>query len=162
FLLLSFIIGDFLPRIFGNHYPEKALRVCTPVCSIFMLLAFPLTYVFLKISQIFSRTVYFDSSYEPNAQAKQEIIEMIHEAQLSPALELHDKKLIESVLTFREKIAREVMVPRVDLFSLSADTTIRDAAKILQREGYSRTPVYRNTVDNIVGVLMYKDILNKY
>jgi CBS domain containing-hemolysin-like protein len=54
------------------------------------------------------------------------------------------------------------MVPRVDVFSLSADTSIGEAAKLLQAEGYSRIPVYRNNVDNIIGVLMYKDILNKY
>jgi CBS domain containing-hemolysin-like protein len=54
------------------------------------------------------------------------------------------------------------MVPRVDLFSLSADVSIKEAAELLEEEGYSRTPVYRNNVDNIAGVLMYKDILNKY
>ena len=52
-------------------------------------------------------------------------------------------------------------MPRVDVFSLSSDTSIKEAAKILENEGYSRTPVYTDTVDNIVGVLMYKDILSK-
>ena len=59
-------------------------------------------------------------------------------------------------------MAREVMVPRVDMFSLSASTSIKEAAKLLENEGYSRIPVYQNTVDNIVGVLMYKDLLNKF
>lgn len=54
------------------------------------------------------------------------------------------------------------MVPRVNIFSLPVDTTIKDAIKLLEKEGYSRIPVYRNTVDNIVGVLMYKDLMAKY
>ncbi len=74
----------------------------------------------------------------------------------------HDKKLFESVLTFRERIVREVMVPRVDLFCLSESCSIKDAAESMQKEGYSRVPVYKNTQDHIVGVLMYKDILAKY
>lgn len=158
---LSFVVGDYFPRIFGTRHSKAALRFCTPLASIFMYIAFPLTFVFLKISQMSSKTVSFDYLTEPMAEAKQEIIDLIHKAEFSPSLDSHDKKLIESVLTFKERIAREVMVPRVDVFSLSADTTIKDAAKLIETEGYSRIPLYRNTVDNIVGVLMYKDLLNK-
>lgn len=162
FLLISFIFGEYLPRILGMRIPEKVLRMCTPFASIFMFLAFPITYIFLKISQSFSRTIYFDQLHEPEAQAKQEIIDIIEDAQLSPGINRHDKKLFESVLSFRERIAREVMVPRVNMFSLASTTTIKDAATLIAAEGYSRIPVYKNTVDEIVGVVMYKDILHKY
>lgn len=161
FILISFILGDYLPRIFGMRSPKTALRLCAPFSSFFMFMVFPISYVFLKISQSMSRTIYFDHLNEQMAEAKQEIIDIIHKTEVGPNLDIHDKKLIESVLTFKERIAREVMVPRVDVFSLSAETTIKAAAELIQREGYSRIPVYRNTVDNIVGVLMYKDILNK-
>lgn len=162
FIFLSFLIGDYLPRIFGTRSPGMAIMICAPLSSAFLFLVFPLTFIFLKISNSLSRTVYFDHLHEPMAQAKQEIIDIIQESLQSPALDIHDKKLLESVLSFRERIAREVMVPRVDVFSLSADTSIREAAQLLENEGYSRTPVYQNTVDNITGVLMYKDILQKY
>lgn len=162
FLLISFILGEYLPRILGMRFPEKMMRFCAPFSSIFMFLAFPITYIFLKISQSFSRTIYFDHQHEPEAQAKQEIIDLIQDAQLSPGINTHDKKIIESVLSFRERIAREVMVPRVNVFSLPADTTIKEAAKLLAPEGYSRTPIYKTTIDDITGVLMYKDILTKF
>jgi len=162
FLLASFVFGDYLPRILANRHPEAALRLSAPMASLFLFLTFPLSYLFLKISQPFSRTIYFDTSHEPEAQVKQEIIEIIQQSKLSPTLDPHDKELIQSVFTFRELIAREVMVPRVEVFSLAADTKIRDAARLIMEEGYSRIPIYRNSVDNIVGVLMYKDILGKY
>lgn len=162
FILVSFIFGDYLPRIFGTYSSEKAMRWCSPFSSPFLFLVFPVTFLFLKLSKILPHSFYLDYYQEPNAQAKQEIIDMIQDAQLNHTLETHDKKIIESVLRFRDRIAREVMVPRVDVFSLAADTSLIEAAKHLQKEGYSRTPVYRNTVDNIVGVLMYKDILKKY
>ena len=162
FLLFSFIIGEYLPRILGMGLPERVLRFCTPLSSIFMFLAFPLTFIFLKISQSFSRTIYFDQLHEPDAQAKQEIIDIIQGAELSPGINRHDKKLIESVLSFRDRIAREVMVPRVDVFSIPASTPIKEAANLIAAEGYSRTPIYRDTIDDIIGVVMYKDILTKY
>lgn len=162
FLLAIFVIGDFLPRIFGSRTPEAAMRFSASASSLFLFLAFPITYVFLRLSKALAQTPYFDYLEEPAAQAKQEIIDIVQKAELSPEIDLHDKKLIQSVLNFRNLLAREVMVPRVDLFSLSADVTIKEAAKLLENEGYSRTPVYRTTVDNIVGVLMYKDVLSKF
>jgi CBS domain containing-hemolysin-like protein len=160
--LLLFIVGDSLGRITGNRYPERSIRFAAPIVSFFMVLLFPLTFIFLKIFHRLPRTVYFDPSHEPTQEAKQELIEIIEESNLNTHLDPHDKKLIEAVMAFKDRIVREVMVPRVDIFSLPHDTTIEDAATLLYQEGYSRIPVYKDTLDNIIGVLMYKDILAKY
>ncbi len=162
FVVLSFLIGEIFPRFLGNRYPEIALKIAAPIASVFMLIAFPIAALFIKLAKTLWHTVYFDTLHEPQGQVKQEIIEMIQDADVGVNLDAIDKQLIESVMAFRERIAREVMVPRVKVFSLSADLSIKEAAKILESEGYSRTPVYRNTVDNIIGVLMYKDIMRKY
>lgn len=157
--LAFFFIGDYLPRLLGVKYPDLAIRIGAPVASIFMVLAFPVTYLFLKLSNVFSRTVYFDHLQEP---AKEELIEMIHESKMNKQLDPHDKQLIESVMEFKDRIAREVMVPRIDLFSLPADMPIQEAATTILKEGYSRIPVYQDSLDNIIGVLMYKDVIAKY
>ena len=124
-----------------------------------MLLALPITWIAIRLFHTQFRSVSFE---EPLSETKLEIIEIIQKSSLSHDLTKHEKELIESVLTFKDRIAREVMVPRVDVFSLSADTSIKEAAKLIKEEGYSRIPIYKNNVDNIVGVLMYKDILDKY
>ena len=160
-ILGSFVIGDYLPKMFGTRLPDNAINISLPLASPFLYLAFPLSFILLKISQSVSRDFYFDASQDASSQAKQEIIDLIQDAEVSPTLDIHDKKIIESVLTFKERSAKEVMVPRIDMFSLPAETTIKEAARLIQKEGYSRTPIYKNSVDNIVGVLMYKDILNK-
>ncbi len=159
---LFFIVGDYLARIVGSRYPEISIQLCALVSSFFMIAIFPLTFLFLKFSHCFSKTIYFNPLSEKAPEAKQEIIEIIEESNFTATLDPHDKKLIESVMAFKDRIAREVMVPRVDIFSLSHDTTMEEAAVFLHNEGYSRTPVYKHTLDNIIGVLMYKDILAKY
>jgi CBS domain containing-hemolysin-like protein len=159
FVTTSFMIGDFIPRILGSRFPDSILRFCAPFASIFMFIAFPITYLCLKLSGSQFQSISFE---EPLTQTKREIIDIIQRTKVGPELNTHEKKLIEYVLQFKDRIAREVMVPRVDVFSLSADTPIRRAAELVEKEGYSRIPIYRNTVDNIVGVLMYKDILNEY
>jgi CBS domain containing-hemolysin-like protein len=160
--LLLFLIGDYFARIMGNRYPERSIIFAGPVTSCFMVLLFPLTFIFLKLFHRLPRTIYFDPTHEPTQEAKQELIEIIEESNLNTHLDPHDKKLIESVMEFKDRIAREVMVPRVDIFSLPHDMTIEEAATLLYKEGYSRTPVYKDTLDNIIGVLMYKDVLAKY
>jgi putative hemolysin len=160
--IVYFIIGDYLARIVGSRYPALSIRLCALIASFFMVLLFPFTFIFLKIFHTFSRTVYFNPLLAPRLEAKQEIIDIIEESNFNTHLDPHDKKLIESVMGFKDRIAREVMVPRVDVFSLAHDTTIEEAAVILLNEGYSRTPVFKHTLDNIIGVLMYKDILAKY
>lgn len=162
-IIFSFLIADFLPRITGTRYPETSVRICAPAASLFLIMIFPVSWLFLKLSKAVSRSSYLSPSQDRQGKVREEIMEIIQDADIGgSSLDLHDKKLIESVFDFRYRIAREVMVPRVDVFSLPADTSIKEAAKLLRDENWSRIPVYRNTVDNIVGVLMYKDILNKY
>ena len=162
FFFLGFIIGDYLPRIFARHYPERALKIASPIASIFMTILFPFTLLFYKLPFFFSKTIYLDPLLKPKTEAKQALIEIIEESDFSSHLDPHDLKLIEAVVAFKDRITREIMVPRVDIFSLPHDTTIEKAAVLLLSEGYTRTPVYKNTLDHIIGVLMYKDLLAKY
>jgi CBS domain containing-hemolysin-like protein len=158
---ILFIIGDYIPRLLGTRFPEIMIHLCAFPASIFLFLVFPFTFISLKLSNwILNGGKHH--SYEPEEEAKQEIIDLIEESNVGFSLDPHDKKLIESVMEFKDRIAREIMVPRVDVYSLQEETTIREAAIGLQQEGYSRVPIYKDTLDNIIGVLMYKDLLAKY
>lgn len=91
----------------------------------------------------------------PKSDYKEILFELLEESD-------HDRKLIESVLYFQNRIAREVMVPRMDMFCLNAELPILEAVEKLEEQGYSRVPVYKETIDNVIGVVMYKDIVTKY
>ncbi|ADI38396.1 Hemolysin C [Waddlia chondrophila 2032/99] len=159
FIAALFIIGEFLPRLLGSAFPEKIVRFCAPLSSFVMALSFPITYFGLKLARKHFQSISFE---EPLTKTKRELIEIIQQSHVSSDLDSSEKMLIQSTLKFKDRIAREVMVPRVDVFSLPADTTIREAARLSKEEGYSRIPLYRNNVDQIVGVLMYKDILHTF
>jgi CBS domain containing-hemolysin-like protein len=156
--LIGFIFSEFLARVIGAAYPEGTTKYLGPIGSILIMLCFPITYALIVLSRSKFTLI---SVREPLSRTRKEIFDIIQRAHLGHELTVAERQLIESVLSFKERIAREVMVPRVDVFSLPADTTIMEAAKLIETEGYSRIPVYRNNVDTIVGVLMYKDILNK-
>lgn len=155
-------LGDLLPRFLGGYYPQPSLIISAPFCGLVFLLCLPITFLVSRFSGRLFHLGKLLPSEKPSDIVKKKIIEIIHEAGEEEALDPTERKLIESVVTFRDRIVREIMVPRVDIFSLPADTSIREAARQLETKGYSRIPIYRNSVDNIEGVLMYKDIIAKY
>ena len=157
-----YLLSDYLPRVIASHYPIRSLWIGATTSSPYLILCFPLIYLFMNISMRLGKTAHLDYLNEPMAEVKHEIFEILQEANLSTKLSPHDRKLIESVVYFQNRIAREVMIPRMDMFCLNAETSIKDAVERLEEEGYSRVPVYKDTIDNIVGILMYKDILTKY
>lgn len=159
-LLLVLLVGDFFPRLFAIWFPEKALMVSLPYTSFFLYISFPLSLPFLYLANLASKEK--EHGGDPLEEMKETIVQILQSANVKGRLNAPDQKLIESVIKFKDRIVREVMVPRVDLFSLPAEMPIKEAAIQLSKEGYSRTPVYRESVDNIVGVLMFKDVLELY
>lgn len=157
-LLFLFIFGEFIPRILGSSFPQATIFLFGWLASLVVLITFPIFFPFFKIWQKVLRPLYVES----NTKGDQEILDRIEEDGQSEGLEPQEKKIFESVASFKERIAREVMIPRVDTFFLPASTTIKEAALQLQKENYSRVPVYKNSVDEILGILLLRDILFKY
>jgi putative hemolysin len=154
------VILDFLLRLAASLWSRPLLKMAAPFASLYLTILFPLIAAFLKITRSLIHKLQIE---ETDALTdKSRLREMIRESELHPHLEPGDQKLITSFVNFKERVAKEIMVPRVDLFSLSSDTTIREASRLFAAEGYSRIPVYQETLDQIVGVVLYKDLLKCY
>ena len=154
---VSYLLGDFLPKTVGIRYPEKTVGAIGLISSIFLTLSLPFLLLFL---------LFFGRMHTVRNALKERATDMLpdilDDASVNESLLPEEKKIFQSIVSFRDRVAREVMVPRIDTFCLPATTTILESAKLLLKEGYSRTPVYRQTVDQIIGILMFKDILAKY
>lgn len=160
-IVLTSLIIDFFAKMLGEFYPKTAFSSLYPAASLYLFLFAPITLLLLLLQRLFTGG---DQSQNPEApyKIKDKILELVLESELHHQLTTQDKKLMLSVASFRDRIAREIMVPRIDIFMLSSKSTIDDAAKAFISEGYSRIPVYKNTLDNIHGVLLYKDLLSVY
>jgi CBS domain containing-hemolysin-like protein len=157
-IALSLIL-DFLFRLCASLWSRPLLRFAAPFASFFLLLAFPLVGFFLYLTRGLLQKVRLEEESGELLTDKKKLREMIHESELQYHLDSSDQKLISSFVNFKERVAKEIMVPRVDIFSLAADTPIREAAQLFATEGYSRIPVYKETLDQILGVVLYKDLL---
>ena len=76
-----------------------------------------------------------------------------------PAPEIEQSRLLRSVVDFGETLVREVMTPRPDIVAIRSDATLDDLRKLVQEQEYSRLPVYTDNLDNIVGLIVVKDLI---
>ncbi|MCH7996565.1 MAG: HlyC/CorC family transporter [Chloroflexi bacterium] len=74
-------------------------------------------------------------------------------------LEEDESQMVRSIIALDETMAREIMVPRIDVVALDVNTSLSDVVRTIIERGFSRIPIYEDTIDNIVGVLYAKDIL---
>lgn len=88
-----------------------------------------------------------------------ELKSLVDTGQREGVLEQDERKMIFSIFQFGNTLAREIMVPRIDMFTLEVNTPLDEAAEAALNSGYSRVPVYADNIDNIIGLLYTKDML---
>jgi magnesium and cobalt exporter, CNNM family len=91
-----------------------------------------------------------------------DVMELLDEGKRSGSIDKTEHELIKSIFEFTDTTVKEIMVPRADVVAVEISTPREKLNKILLDEGYSRVPVFRGTLDNIVGVLYTKDLLSMF
>jgi CBS domain containing-hemolysin-like protein len=165
-LEISLIVGislllEFLLSLLIEKAPEIAVRFLSLPASLLMIPYLPLMFLYFEGKRLL-QTEKKAPSYKFPFKLQEKLLEYLEESELDQYLDKNEKKLIHTVISFKDRIVREVMVPRIDVFSISSETSVLEAGRHFSLEGYSRIPVYKDNVDKIIGVLLYKDILALY
>ncbi len=156
------LVCDFLVRLFANVRSRFALRLAAPFASFVLLLLFPFVGMLLRLTHGLIRKMDTEEGILEPSTDRMKLREMIVESELHGHLDASDQKLISSLITFKQRVAKEIMVPRVNLYALEAEVTIREATPLFATESYSRIPIYKESLDDITGVVLYKDLLKCY
>jgi len=90
---------------------------------------------------------------------RQDIEELIEEHQQEDPIDPHERRLLTNILKLHELTAAEIMVPRADIVALAEDSPFEQATKQMMEQGHSRVPVYRDTLDDVIGMLHVKDMM---
>jgi len=91
--------------------------------------------------------------------SEEELINLVDESQKDGLLEKEEQKMIHSVFRLDDTLTREIMVPRIDILAMESEIAFSDAVQLFVESGFSRIPVYRESVDNMLGILYAKDLL---
>jgi len=157
-VIIILVFHRFLPYLFFAGTRGAWLLALVPVVRALIYLALPLTLVLGFLQSVVSLTRKENTSEQPE-HPSEAVDALIEAGQDEGILEESDRQLIHSVVEFGDKIVREVMRPRPEIFAVPASTTVAQLTEMLQQHPYSRVPVYEGDLDHIVGIVLARDLL---
>lgn len=153
FLILMF--GEILPKVYANRNRLPfALAMALPlrvIDVVFRPLSVPMQQLSLRLHEKLGRQK-SSLSVDYLSQA----LELTQEGDTTQA----EQKILEGIVSFGNTDTKQVMSPRIDVFSLSEDMKFLEVLEAIKNHGYSRVPVYRENIDQIIGILYIKDLLS--
>jgi CBS domain containing-hemolysin-like protein len=154
------VFGELAPRAAALNHPEATARWLAPPLMLFAWIVTPFTWVLNHSSQLVLRAFGQNPelSEEP-VHSPDELRMLVEQSQEAGAMLQQDAELLEGVFEFSEKNAREVMTPRTDIVAMSVDATLDEALQVAEDAGFSRYPVYDESIDHVVGIILAKDLL---
>jgi len=155
---LHVVFGELAPRGVALAHPEDVARWLTPPLLGFAWLVSPFTNLLNRSSQVVLRTFGLRAARE-NVHSAEELRMLVEQSEEGGALETQDADLLEGVFEFSEKNARDVMTPRTAIDALPIEATLDDIVALIAESRRSRYPVYEDTIDDIVGIVLAKDLL---
>ncbi len=157
---LHVVFGELTPKAAALNHPEVLAKWLAPPLLLFAWLTTPFTYVLNKSAHLILRALGQKApGWEEAVHSPDEIRLLVEQSQEGGQMHAHDADLIDAVFEFSEKNAREVMTPRTELVALPVEATLSEVLAIVQESGLSRYPVYDESIDNIIGVVLAKDLL---
>lgn len=156
--ILVLIYTDMLPKTYAVIHANKMALFVAPIIRVFVLILSPIVYVLQKIVKITFKI--FGLHKTPEEEEKSSISEIRGAIDMYEGLEIkEEKEMLKSILDLAEVEVYDVMNHRKNLFSIDIDTPIEQMIKKLKNSIFSRVPVYKDNPDNIVGVLIVKNLL---
>ena len=163
FLIITFlhvVVGELVPKGVALSYSERvALGVSGPV-RLFFFVFKPLIWVLQRSSELAQRAIGIDPrSVEGAAHSEAELKMLLEVSTEHGEIELDEREMLYKVFDFAEKEVADVMVPRPDVAGLSVDLDLDEAMAAMLESPYTRYPVYRESLDEIVGIVHVRDLV---
>jgi CBS domain containing-hemolysin-like protein len=156
--LVVLLFGEITPKSLAKESPERFALVSAPILYVFILILTPLNFVFIQWQRLLG--VIFKSSSDDRI-TEQELLSIVEEAEQDGAIDEEEKQLIHSVIEYNDIQTMDILTPRVNIAGVSKDTSEEDIAALFLESGYSRLPVYDETVDDIIGILHLRDFFDR-
>ena len=151
------IFGEILPKMIAIKYSkEYALKMYTPL-KIMMFILSPIAQGFNAITNVVIKIIPFRKEKIFDSEEELKILAELGEEE--GTLQEEESDMIQSIFDFKEKTVGEIITPRVDIVSLKSNESIDKAMDIIGERQFSKIPIYKDTIDNIKGILYAKDII---
>lgn len=155
--LLVLTFGEILPKCIAKEKAEKFCLSTAKILLVLMTILTPLVFFFVALKTA-ALKIFTKDNAQPSV-TEDELKVLIGTSEQEGVLEQQEKELVQSALDFDEKTVQEILTPRVDLTAIDINDNPEKIKKIIIEERYSRIPVYKESIDNIIGILHTRDYL---
>jgi len=157
--LLNLTFGALIPKSIALLQSQPISLTIIPILSVLNKIVKPLTHLPVMLANTLLGTVKDRTSFVESRISEEEIRVMIEESARSGVLDKTENELIENIFEFRERTVREIMLPRTKIVGIDVNSPRERVIEDIISEGYTRLPVYEETLDNIIGIIYSKDVL---
>lgn len=160
--VLTFVIlifGEILPKtIAGLHSEGVSLAYARPI-SILMFVLTPIIFIIEHFANIILMILRVDTSSKSSHFTEDELRTIMDVSQEEGIIESEELDMINNVFDFGDTCAKDIMVPKVDITMISLDTSYHELLDVVKRHKFTRIPVYKDSTDNIIGIINIKDMI---
>lgn len=153
------IFGEITPKYIASVYPERMCFLFYPLMQLFYWLLFPICKIFDGYKAILAKIFKLKKD---ETVTDEELLSLVEEAEESGTLKEDESELVRSALEFDDLKVEDILVPRVDVYAVDEDSTMDEIRELFERSGYSRLPVYKDTIDNVIGLVHERDFFSGY
>jgi putative hemolysin len=161
-LILSYftlVFGELVPKKVALQKPEAISMFCVKPIKAVSKIAAPFIKLLTFSTNLFTIPFGIKEGNTEEILSREELISLVNEGQAHGVLNKKEKEMINSIMEFDEKIAKEIMTPRINVFAIDIAEPKEEYLEEVMKTKYTRIPVYEEDVDNIIGMLYIKDFL---
>ncbi|MGH2468236.1 MAG: hemolysin family protein [Candidatus Limnocylindrales bacterium] len=157
--LFTIVFGELVPKSLALAHTERYALALSGVIDLLLGPLGPLVWLLTRLTDMITRALGVHGVPTPATISTEELRLLVERGGEQGILEAEEEQMISAVMELGEGRVHEVMVPRIDIAAIPAETDLATAVGIIIKEGHSRIPVYEGSVDEVIGILYAKDLL---
>lgn len=157
--LLILVFGEITPKTVSTIYSEKIALQYAGIIYWFMTAFTPVIFLINKLSIGVLLILRIDPNKKADGITEDELRTIVEVSHEEGVIESEEKKMINNVFDFGDSLAKDIMVPRIDMKFVHVEATYDEVIEIFREEKYTRFPVYEDTTDDVIGIINMKDLL---
>ena len=157
--VIVLIFGEVSPKTMATIKADSFALAIAGIIDVLMFILTPVIFVINKLASGVLFLLRVNPNDVNNTMTEEEIRTIVDESQESGAIEDEEREMIHNVFDFGDSLAKEVMVPRIDMTFVQADATFEELIELYRENKYTRYPVYEESTDYVIGIINMKDVI---
>lgn len=155
--VIVLIFGEITPKSMAKNSPESFAMFSAPILRVINIILSPLNFIFSGWQKLVHKLF---KPQDDRGVTEEELLTMVEEAQNDGGIDSHESELIRNAIEFNDIEVVDIHTNRVDVVAIDIEDSNEKVAKVFRENGYTRLPVYKDSIDNIIGILNQKDFNN--